>query len=68
MQRVRFGEFEPALIERFEPLWGKPVSLCRALANRPALFGASYSMVARVLDALRVQPDDDIRDYGPRLA
>jgi alkylhydroperoxidase family enzyme len=26
-----------------------------------------YSMVARVLDALRVELDDDIRDYAPRL-
>jgi len=31
------------------------------------MVGAFYSMVARVLDALRVELDDDIRDYKPRL-
>jgi alkylhydroperoxidase family enzyme len=32
------------------------------------MVGAFYSMVARVLDALRVDLDDDIRDYSPKLA
>lgn len=40
MQRVPFGEFEPALLKRIESLWGKPVNLYRALANHPALVGA----------------------------
>ena len=31
------------------------------------LVSAFYSMVARVLDALHVELDDDIRDYAPRL-
>jgi len=31
------------------------------------LVAGFYSMVARVLDALRVELDDDIRDYSPRL-
>ena len=31
------------------------------------LVAGFYSMVARVLDALRVELDDDIRDYAPRL-
>ena len=31
------------------------------------MVGAFYSMVARVLDALRVELDDDIRDHKPRL-
>jgi 4-carboxymuconolactone decarboxylase len=32
------------------------------------LVSAFYSMVARVLDALRVQLDDDIGEYSPRLS
>ncbi len=31
------------------------------------LVAGFYSMVGRVLDALRVELDDDIRDYAPRL-
>lgn len=31
------------------------------------MVAAFYSMVARVLDALRVPLDEDIRDYAPRL-
>jgi 4-carboxymuconolactone decarboxylase len=31
------------------------------------LVSGFYSMVARVLDALRVELDDDIRDYAPKL-
>lgn len=32
------------------------------------MVAAFYSMVARVLDALRVPLDEDIRDHAPRLA
>ncbi len=31
------------------------------------MVSAFYAMVARVLDALRIDLDDDIRDYSPRL-
>lgn len=31
------------------------------------MVGAFYSMVARVLDALRIELDDDIREYSPQL-
>lgn len=31
------------------------------------MVSAFYSMVARVLDALQIELDDDIRDYSPRL-
>jgi len=39
-QRVPFASFEPALQERLEELWGKPVNLYRALGNHPALVAA----------------------------
>ncbi len=40
MQRVPAATFEPALQERLEDLWGKPVNLYRALGNHPALTAA----------------------------
>ena len=40
MQRVSNAEFEPALHQRLEELWGKPVNLYRALGNHPALTAA----------------------------
>lgn len=40
MQRVPAAQFEPALQQRLEELWGKPVNLYRALGNHPALAAA----------------------------
>ena len=40
MLRVPFVAFEPGLQKRLEELWGKPVSLYRALGNQPALVAA----------------------------
>ena len=40
MSRVPLAEFEPALKERLEALWGTPPNLYRALANHPALIAA----------------------------
>ena len=40
MQRVPLAEFEPALKERLEALWGTPPNLYRALANHPAIIAA----------------------------
>jgi alkylhydroperoxidase family enzyme len=40
MSRVPLAEFEPALKERLEALWGTPPNLYRALANHPALVAA----------------------------
>jgi alkylhydroperoxidase family enzyme len=40
MPRVPLAEFEPALKERLEALWGRPPNLYRALANHPALVAA----------------------------
>ena len=37
MQRVPPAEFEPALKERLEQLWGTPPNLYRCLANHPKL-------------------------------
>jgi alkylhydroperoxidase family enzyme len=40
VQRVPFASFEPALLERLEALWGRPVNLYRVLANQPRLVAA----------------------------
>jgi alkylhydroperoxidase family enzyme len=48
MQRVPLAEFEPAMQERLEKLWGTPPNLYKALANHPALLGA-WSEFSRVL-------------------
>jgi 4-carboxymuconolactone decarboxylase len=40
MQRVPAAGFDPALQQRLEELWGKPVNLYRALGNHPALTAA----------------------------
>src|SRR5258706_2874276 len=40
MQRVPMAEFEPALKQRLEKLWGTPPNLYRALGNQAALIGA----------------------------
>ena len=40
MQRVPMAEFEPALKQRLEKLWGTPPNLYRALGNQPALIAA----------------------------
>ena len=40
MPRVPMAEFEPALKQRLEALWGTPPNLYRALANHPALVAA----------------------------
>ena len=48
MQRVPLAEFEPAMQERLEKLWGTPPNLYKALANHPDLLGA-WSEFSRVL-------------------
>ena len=53
--------------KRLEELWGRPVNLYRALGNHPALTARFYAMVWRMIDALRVELDDDVRDYRPKL-
>ena len=40
MQRVPAAHFDPALQQRLEELWGKPVNLYCALGNHPALTAA----------------------------
>jgi len=40
MSRVPLADFEPALKQRLEALWGTPPNLYRALANHPALVAA----------------------------
>jgi alkylhydroperoxidase family enzyme len=40
MQRVPLAQFEPALQERLEKLWGTPPNLYKALANHPRLVAA----------------------------
>lgn len=40
MPRVPLAGFEPALQQRLEALWGKPVNLYCALGNAPALVAA----------------------------
>jgi alkylhydroperoxidase family enzyme len=48
MQRVPMAEFEPALKQRLEELWGTPPNLYRALANHPVLI-AAWAEFARAL-------------------
>lgn len=67
VQRVPFPEFDSVLEKHLDELWGKPVNLYRALGNHPALAAAFYAMVSRMLDAMRVELDDDVRDYSPKL-
>jgi hypothetical protein len=57
MHRVPLAQFEPALENRLEELWG-------ALA----VTAGFYAMVARVLDAMAVQLEAGTRDYSPQLA
>jgi alkylhydroperoxidase family enzyme len=40
MPRVPLADFEPALKQRLEALWGTPPNLYRALGNHPALLAA----------------------------
>jgi alkylhydroperoxidase family enzyme len=40
MERTPLAEFEPALKDRLEALWGTPPNLYKALANHPAIIGA----------------------------
>ena len=48
--------------------WGEAAALfSREEMVELVMVAGFYSMVARVLDALRVELDDDIRDYAPRL-
>jgi len=48
MPRVPLAEFEPALKQRLEELWGTPPNLYRQLANHPKLI-AAWSEFARTL-------------------
>jgi alkylhydroperoxidase family enzyme len=48
MPRVPLAEFEPALKQRLEELWGTPPNLYRQLANHPRLI-AAWSEFARTL-------------------
>ena len=48
MPRIPLAEFEPAMQERLEKLWGKPPNLYKALANHAPLLGA-WSEFSRVL-------------------
>ena len=49
MQRIPPAQFEPALKQRLEELWGKPPALYRALGNHPQLLAAwaEFSKVLR---------------------
>jgi alkylhydroperoxidase family enzyme len=40
MQRVPLAQFDPALRQRLEELWGQPPNLYKALANHPKLIAA----------------------------
>src|SRR4051812_37733915 len=40
MQRVPLADFEPALRQRLEALWGEPPNLYKALGNHPKLTAA----------------------------
>jgi alkylhydroperoxidase family enzyme len=40
MHRVPLAQFEPALENRLEELWGAPPNLYRALANHPSIVAA----------------------------
>jgi alkylhydroperoxidase family enzyme len=40
MKRVPLAEFDPALKQRLEELWGTPPNLYRALANHPNILAA----------------------------
>ena len=48
MPRVPLADFEPALKNRLDELWGTPPNLYRALANHPALV-AAWSEFSRML-------------------
>ena len=48
MPRVPLAEFEPALKQRLEELWGTPPNLYKQLANHPKLI-AAWSEFARTL-------------------
>ena len=48
MQRVPLAEFEPAMQQRLEKLWGTPPNLYKALGNHPPLL-AAWSEFSRVL-------------------
>ena len=48
MQRVPAADFEPALKQRLEELWGKPPNLYRALANHAPL-AAAWTEFARAI-------------------
>jgi alkylhydroperoxidase family enzyme len=48
MPRVPLAEFEPALNEKLEELWGTPPNLYRALGNQPGLV-AAWAEFSRVL-------------------
>ena len=48
MPRVPLADFEPALKQRLEELWGTPPNLYRQLANHPKLI-AAWSEFARTL-------------------
>ena len=48
MQRVPNAEFEPALKQRLEELWGSPPNLYRALGNHAAL-AAAWTEFARAI-------------------
>jgi alkylhydroperoxidase family enzyme len=48
MPRTPLAEFEPALRERLEKLWGTPPNLYRCLANHPGLV-AAWSDFSRAL-------------------
>lgn len=40
MPRLPYADFEPAMKQRLEQLWGKPPNLYRTLANHPAMLAA----------------------------
>jgi alkylhydroperoxidase family enzyme len=48
MQRVPPAQFEPAMKQRLEELWGTPPNLYRALGNHPGLL-AAWSEFSRTL-------------------
>jgi AhpD family alkylhydroperoxidase len=48
MQRTPLADFEPAMRERLEKLWGTPPNLYRCLANHPGLV-AAWSDFSRAL-------------------
>ena len=53
MERTPLAEFEPALKERLEALWGTPPNLYKALANHPAIIGAWTEFANTLRNATR---------------